>query len=154
MVLTEFVFIVNSLAMGISDHIYQGKLVILINCNKPPVGRTHWCEMCTFTLFANVFCTMTVLADKLGGQTSSNMFLFVIFITIWLVCLCNDVHLVIHRPSRNLSEKKRRDKLNIYISELAAMVPSCASSQRKLDKTTVLKMTVAYMKVHNGKISI
>lgn len=95
-----------------------------------------------------------ILADKLGGQTSSNMFLFVIFITIWLVCLCNDVHLVIHRPSRNLSEKKRRDKLNIYISELAAMVPSCASSQRKLDKTTVLKMTVAYMKVHNGKISI
>ena len=106
-------------------------------------------------VFANVFCTMTeVLADKLGGQTSSNMFFFVIFITIWLVCLCNDVHLVIHRPSRNLSEKKRRDKLNIYISELAAMVPSCASSQRKLDKTTVLKMTVAYMKVHNGKISI
>ena len=57
-----------------------------------------------------------------------------------------------HRPSRNLSEKKRRDKLNVYISELAAMVPACASAQRKLDKTTVLKLTVAYMKVHNGKI--
>ena len=59
-----------------------------------------------------------------------------------------------HRPSRNLSEKKRRDKLNIYISELAAMVPACANSQRKLDKTTVLKMTVAYMKMHNGEINI
>ena len=56
------------------------------------------------------------------------------------------------RPSRNLSEKKRRDKLNVYISELAAMVPTCANAQRKLDKTTVLKMTVGYMKVHNGKI--
>lgn len=59
-----------------------------------------------------------------------------------------------HRPARNLSEKKRRDKLNVYISELAALVPSCANSQRKLDKTTVLKMTVGYMKVHNGKIII
>ena len=56
------------------------------------------------------------------------------------------------RSSRNVSEKKRRDKLNIYISELATMVPSCANSQRKLDKTTVLRMTVGYMKVHNGKI--
>ena len=65
------------------------------------------------------------------------------------MCLC-----LSHRPSRNLSEKKRRDKLNVYISELAAMVPSCANSQRKLDKTTVLKMTVGYMKVHNGKIMI
>lgn len=65
------------------------------------------------------------------------------------MCLC-----LYHRPSRNLSEKKRRDKLNVYISELAAMVPACANSQRKLDKTTVLKMTVGYMKVHNGKIMI
>ncbi|XP_068701676.1 neuronal PAS domain-containing protein 2-like isoform X2 [Montipora foliosa] len=53
------------------------------------------------------------------------------------------------KSSRNVSEKKRRDKLNIYISELASMVPSCVSSQRKLDKTTVLKMTVSYMKIHN-----
>ena len=58
--------------------------------------------------------------------------------------------IIFHRSSRNASEKKRRDKLNIYISELAAMVPSCTSAQRKLDKTTVLKMTVNYMKVNNG----
>ena len=56
------------------------------------------------------------------------------------------------RSSRNVNEKKRRDKLNIYISELATMVPSCASSERKLDKSTVLKMTVNHMKIHNGKI--
>lgn len=58
----------------------------------------------------------------------------------------------LRRSSRNVSEKKRRDKLNIYISELATMVPSCATLQRKPDKTTVLQMTVSYMKVHNGKI--
>ena len=81
--------------------------------------------------------------------------LFMITSSLWMLtsssncamCFCFS-----HRPSRNLSEKKRRDKLNVYISELAAMVPSCASAQRKLDKTTVLKMTVGYMKVHNGKI--
>ena len=51
---------------------------------------------------------------------------------------------------RNAGEKKRRDKLNNYISELSAMVPSCRmpQSQRKLDKSTILKLTVSYMKLH------
>ena len=54
------------------------------------------------------------------------------------------------RLSRNAGEKKRRDKLNNYISELSAMVPSCRmpQSQRKLDKSTILKLTVSYMKLH------
>lgn len=83
------------------------------------------------------FQFMNVMTAPVHGMSSNNS----------AMCFC-----LSHRPSRNLSEKKRRDKLNVYISELAAMVPSCASAQRKLDKTTVLKMTVAYMKVHNGKI--
>ncbi|KXJ22463.1 Neuronal PAS domain-containing protein 2 [Exaiptasia diaphana] len=53
------------------------------------------------------------------------------------------------RATRNESEKKRRDKLNIYIQELASMVPSCFSSKKKLDKTSVLKMTVNFMRMHN-----
>ncbi|XP_032231171.2 circadian locomoter output cycles protein kaput [Nematostella vectensis] len=53
------------------------------------------------------------------------------------------------RTTRNESEKRRRDKLNVYITELAAMVPMCASSRKKLDKTTVLQMAVNYMKIHN-----
>lgn len=54
------------------------------------------------------------------------------------------------RLKRNASEKKRRDKLNTYIHELSAMVPSCSmpQSQRKLDKSTILKLTVSYMKLH------
>ena len=53
-------------------------------------------------------------------------------------------------PFRNAGEKKRRDKLNNYINELSAMVPSCRmpQSQRKLDKSTILKLTVSYMKLH------
>lgn len=52
------------------------------------------------------------------------------------------------RKSRNLSEKKRRDQFNILINELCSMV---SNSPRKMDKSTVLKATIAFLKTHNGK---
>lgn len=58
---------------------------------------------------------------------------------------------MVGRATRNESEKKRRDKLNVYITELASIVPTCAASKKKLDKTTILKMAVNYMRIHNGK---
>ena len=63
------------------------------------------------------------------------------------------VNIVYFRASRNKSEKDRRDKLNDFISELATMVPDCSSPSRKLDKATILKNTVDFMKVHNGKLN-
>ena len=30
------------------------------------------------------------------------------------------------------------------------MVPDCSALQRKLDKTSILEMTVHYMRIHNG----
>lgn len=54
------------------------------------------------------------------------------------------------RKSRNLSEKKRRDQFNILINELCTMV---SSSARKMDKSTVLKATIAFLKTHNGKFA-
>lgn len=51
------------------------------------------------------------------------------------------------RKSRNLSEKKRRDQFNILINELNSMV---SSANRKLDKSTVLKATISFLKQHNG----
>lgn len=53
------------------------------------------------------------------------------------------------RKSRNLSEKKRRDQFNILINELNSMV---SSANRKLDKSTVLKATIAFLKQHNGDL--
>ena len=50
------------------------------------------------------------------------------------------------RKSRNLSEKKRRDQFNMLITELGSMV---SQNNRKMDKTTVLKTTIAYLKQHN-----
>ena len=51
------------------------------------------------------------------------------------------------RKSRNLSEKKRRDQFNILINELCSMV---STSPRKMDKSTVLKATISFLKAHNG----
>ncbi|XP_053689344.1 circadian locomoter output cycles protein kaput [Sabethes cyaneus] len=50
------------------------------------------------------------------------------------------------RKSRNLSEKKRRDQFNLLVNELNSMV---SSNNRKMDKSTVLKSTIAFLKSHN-----
>ena len=50
------------------------------------------------------------------------------------------------RKSRNLSEKKRRDQFNLLVTELGTMV---SQNNRKMDKTTVLKTTIAFLKQHN-----
>lgn len=52
------------------------------------------------------------------------------------------------RKSRNLSEKKRRDQFNLLVNELSTMV---SSNSRKMDKSTVLKTTIAFLKNHNGE---
>ncbi|XP_054274274.1 circadian locomoter output cycles protein kaput isoform X2 [Macrosteles quadrilineatus] len=50
------------------------------------------------------------------------------------------------RKSRNLSEKKRRDQFNLLINELSSMV---STNSRKMDKSTVLKSTISFLKNHN-----
>ncbi|XP_033114013.1 circadian locomoter output cycles protein kaput-like isoform X2 [Anneissia japonica] len=50
------------------------------------------------------------------------------------------------RISRNVSEKKRRDQFNSLIQELCSMV---STKSRKMDKSTVLKATISFLKTHN-----
>ena len=50
------------------------------------------------------------------------------------------------RKTRNASEKKRRDQFNILVTELGTMV---SPSNRKMDKTTVLRTTINFLKQHN-----
>lgn len=50
------------------------------------------------------------------------------------------------RRTRNLSEKKRRDQFNSLVNELSAMV---STNSRKMDKSTVLKSTISFLKNHN-----
>uniref|UniRef100_A0A8V5FQI1 Uncharacterized protein n=1 Tax=Melopsittacus undulatus TaxID=13146 RepID=A0A8V5FQI1_MELUD len=53
---------------------------------------------------------------------------------------------LVHRASRNKSEKKRRDQFNVLIKELSSMLPG---NTRKMDKTTVLEKVIGFLQKHN-----
>jgi hypothetical protein len=56
---------------------------------------------------------------------------------------------VIRQTHREI-EKRRRDKINTYITELSLLIPSCVTLSRKFDKLTVLRLAVQHLKSLQG----
>ena len=85
---------------------------------------------------------------------------FVIFIRFARTCSHCAIDLIVllfylrssSREMRNRAEKQRRDKLNAYISELYSLVPSAAAAPRKLDKTSTLRLSANFLRIHQSKI--
>ena len=53
------------------------------------------------------------------------------------------------RSNRNLSEKRRRDRFNILVQELAGIVSP--EEGRKLEKTAVLELAINYLRKHQSQ---
>ena len=53
------------------------------------------------------------------------------------------------RSSRNLSEKRRRDRFNVLVQELAGIVS--LEDGRKVDKTAVLELALSYLRKHQSQ---
>jgi PAS domain-containing protein len=52
------------------------------------------------------------------------------------------------RESRNLAEKLRRQKLNSCITELSELVPLISNSSKKVEKTSVLRLSAAFLRLN------
>uniref|UniRef100_A0A4W3H4F9 Aryl hydrocarbon receptor nuclear translocator 2 n=1 Tax=Callorhinchus milii TaxID=7868 RepID=A0A4W3H4F9_CALMI len=87
--------------------------------------------------------SMENISSQLKLNCFANLFSF--------YCLSKQYILVtIYRENHSEIERRRRNKMTAYITELSDMVPTCSALARKPDKLTILRMAVSHMKSLRG----
>lgn len=51
-----------------------------------------------------------------------------------------------------MAEKQRRDNHNTNITAMGKLVPAVAESPRKMDKISILRLAVAFLRSHYSKL--
>ena len=89
-----------------------------------------------------------------GSKLTTEAKYDIVYTNIHLFMYNNNAVLLLYCVARRSQhcevEKRRRERMNRYMNELAQMIPTCAAVPRRLDKLSILKMAVDHMKSLRG----